>query len=164
MEVRSVEAVVRALNDAKVRYLIVGGVAVNAHGYERMTIDLDLVIQLNRPNIEAAWGALVSIGYIVKIPVSAAEFSNVTLREAWQREKGMLVLQFWSDIHRRTPIDIFVREPFDFEKEYSDALSYELPSGQSTKVVARQTLLKMKREAGRGQDLIDVEKLEKLYE
>ena len=164
MEVRSVEAVVRALNEAKVRYLIVGGVAVNAHGYERMTIDLDLVIQLNRPNIEAAWGALVNIGYIVKIPVSAAEFSNVTLREAWQREKGMLVLQFWSDIHRRTPIDIFVREPFDFEKEYSHALSYELPSGQTTKVVARQTLLKMKREAGRGQDLIDVEKLEKLYE
>jgi len=164
MEVRSVEAVVRALNEAGVRYLIVGGVAVNAHGYERMTIDLDLVIQLNRPNIEAAWGALVGIGYIVKIPVSAAEFSNVTLREAWQREKGMLVLQFWSDIHRRTPIDIFVREPFDFEKEYSDALSYPLPSGESTKVVARQTLLKMKREAGRGQDLIDVEKLEKLYE
>jgi hypothetical protein len=109
MEVRSVEAVIRALNEAKVRYLIVGGVSVNAHGYERMTIDLDLVIQLNRPNIEAAWGALVNIGYIVKIPISAAEFSNVTLREAWQREKGMLVLQFWSDIHRRTPIDIFVR-------------------------------------------------------
>ncbi len=30
MEVRSVEAIVRALNEARVQYLIVGGLAVNA--------------------------------------------------------------------------------------------------------------------------------------
>jgi len=35
MEVRSVEAIVRALNAAEVRYLIVGDLAVNAHGYVR---------------------------------------------------------------------------------------------------------------------------------
>jgi hypothetical protein len=51
MEVRSVEAIVRALNDAKVQYLIVDGLAVNAHGYERLTVDLDLVIGLSRDNI-----------------------------------------------------------------------------------------------------------------
>jgi hypothetical protein len=32
MEVRSVEGIVRALNTARVEYLIVGGLAVNAHG------------------------------------------------------------------------------------------------------------------------------------
>ena len=51
MEVRSVEAIVKALNDAKVQYLIVGGLAVNAHGYERFTNDVDLVIGLERDNI-----------------------------------------------------------------------------------------------------------------
>ena len=51
MEVRSVEAIVKALNGAKVKYLIVGGVAVVAHGYERLTKDLDLVIGLERENI-----------------------------------------------------------------------------------------------------------------
>ena len=40
MEVRSVEAIVKALNDAKVQYLIVGGLAVNAHGFVRLTRDL----------------------------------------------------------------------------------------------------------------------------
>lgn len=48
MEVRSVEAIVRALNDASVQYLIVGGLAVNAHGYERFTKDVDLVIGWSR--------------------------------------------------------------------------------------------------------------------
>ena len=51
MEVRSVEAVVKALNDAKVQYLIVGGLAVIAHGYERFTNDVDLVIGLEQDNI-----------------------------------------------------------------------------------------------------------------
>ncbi len=36
MEVRSVEAIMRALNTAEVQYLIVDGLAVNAHGYVRL--------------------------------------------------------------------------------------------------------------------------------
>ena len=35
MEARSFEAIVRALNEAGIRYLVVGGLAVNAHGYAR---------------------------------------------------------------------------------------------------------------------------------
>lgn len=50
MEVRSIEAIVRALNLAKVKYLNVGGLAVNAHGYERLTRDADLVIGLEPDN------------------------------------------------------------------------------------------------------------------
>lgn len=41
MEVRSIEAIVKALNDAEVRYLIVGGLAVSAHGFMRATRDVD---------------------------------------------------------------------------------------------------------------------------
>ena len=40
MELRSIEAVVGALHAAGVRYLIVGGLAVLAHGYQRTTVDL----------------------------------------------------------------------------------------------------------------------------
>ena len=44
MKVASVEAIVRTLDEHDVRFLIVGGIAVNAHGYGRTTFDLDLVI------------------------------------------------------------------------------------------------------------------------
>jgi predicted nucleotidyltransferase len=44
IELRSVETVVKALNDANVEYIIVGGLAVNAHGFVRMTRNLDLVL------------------------------------------------------------------------------------------------------------------------
>jgi hypothetical protein len=61
MEVRSIEAIVRALNGAGVEYLIVGGLAVNAHGYERFTKDVDLVIGLERENIIRGLHALLGI-------------------------------------------------------------------------------------------------------
>lgn len=43
-----IEQVSEALNRARVRYLVVGGVAVALHGYLRTTADLDLVVQLSR--------------------------------------------------------------------------------------------------------------------
>ncbi|NBR71847.1 MAG: hypothetical protein EBT75_07130 [Proteobacteria bacterium] len=162
MEVRSVEAVVRALNEAKVRYLIVGGVAVNVHGYVRLTMDLDLVIQLKPENIVAAWEAMEKIGYRARIPVSGKDFADEKKRELWRREKGMLVLQFWSDEHRRTQVDVFIREPFDFDREHATAPDHAIVPGVVAKIVGWDTLLQMKREAGRPKDLLDLEMLEKI--
>ncbi len=41
MKLASLEAIVRVLNDAHARYLVVGGLAVAAHGYGRATFDVD---------------------------------------------------------------------------------------------------------------------------
>jgi hypothetical protein len=113
MELRSVEAIVAALNRARVNYLIVGGLAVNAHGYQRLTVDVDLVIGLEPANITNGLHALEAIGYWPAIPISAEEFADERNRDMWRREKNMLVLKLWSDTHRRTPVDVFVYEPFD---------------------------------------------------
>ncbi len=40
------EDVFRALNKAKVRYLVVGGVAVNIYGHPRFTGDIDILLLL----------------------------------------------------------------------------------------------------------------------
>ncbi len=111
MEVRSIEAIIRALNAVDVKYLIVGGIAVNAHGYERLTQDIDLVIGLQPDNIVRGLNALLTIDYHLAIPVTPEEFAERGRREEWRREKGMVVLKLWSDAHRRTPIDVFIYEP-----------------------------------------------------
>jgi hypothetical protein len=108
MEVRSVEAIVRALNAAEAQYLIVGGLAVNAHGYERLTQDIDLVIRLTTENVVRGLRALGNIGYRMPIPVTPEQFADAANREAWRKEKNMTVLRLWSDLHRRTPVDVFV--------------------------------------------------------
>ena len=162
MEVRSVEAIVKALNGAKVKYLIVGGLAVVAHGYERLTNDVDLVISLKRQNIIRGLRALTGIGYNLKIPVTPEQFADPKLREKWRREKNMVVLQLWSGIHRRTPVDVFVHEPFDFQKEYSRAIREPVFGAGTAFIVSYKTLLRSKKTAGRGQDLVDIDKLRKL--
>jgi len=68
MEVRSVEAIVRALNAADVQYLTVDGLAVNAHGFVRLTRDVDIVLQLAPANVRRGLQALFEIGYRMSIP------------------------------------------------------------------------------------------------
>jgi hypothetical protein len=159
MEIRSVEAIVKALNEAKVQYLIVGGLAVNAHGFVRLTRDLDIVISLKKKNVLCGLRALFELGYRLAIPAKPEDFANKTIRERWRVERNMIVLKLWSDEHQRTPVDIFVYEPFDFAGEVRRAGDLEIYPGVSAKVVTLKTLLKMKREAGRPQDLIDIAEL-----
>src|SRR5216117_842124 len=122
MKLASFEALVAALEAAGVRYLVAGGLAVNAYGYLRFTKDVDLVVQLVPETIESAFRALATLGYRPMAPITATQFANPALRAGWIRDKGMQVLQFWSDQHRETPVDVFVTEPFPFDDEYRIAL------------------------------------------
>lgn len=159
METRSIETIVHALEDASVRYLIVGGLAVNAHGYSRMTRDIDLVMQLEPENAQRGLEALLGAGYRLMIPEKPEAFADPAMREKWRTEKGMIVLKLWSDEHRRTPIDVFVYEPFDFDREYSAAVWVEISPGLRAPIVSLPGLLQMKREAGRPRDLEDINEL-----
>jgi hypothetical protein len=162
MEVRSIETIVRSLNGARVQYLVVGGLAVIAHGYERFTRDVDLVIGLERENIIRGLRALMAAGYNLRIPVTPEQFADPALREEWRRDKNMVVLQLWSDVHRRTPVDVFVYEPFDFDRELRRALRVPVVGNEMAAIVSYDTLLQLKRSAGRPQDLADIDKLLKL--
>ncbi|HEU4771566.1 MAG TPA: hypothetical protein VFS68_05360, partial [Candidatus Udaeobacter sp.] len=57
------EAIARALNDAGVPFIIVGGIAVVEHGYGRNTVDVDMVIRLDRQSVLKAFEALGKLGY-----------------------------------------------------------------------------------------------------
>lgn len=76
----------------------------------------------------------------------------------------MLVLKFWSDAHRETPLDLFIYEPFDFAQEEARAVRSTQPDDPAAGFVDIPALVAMKRVAGRPQDLIDIEKLETLAE
>ena len=82
MKLASFEAIVRALNDGKVRYLIAGGLAVNAHGYLRFTKDVDFVLHLMPDNIQRAFAALGGLGYRPSVPITAEQFADAELRQS----------------------------------------------------------------------------------
>jgi hypothetical protein len=164
MEVRSVEAIVQALNAAGVRYLIAGGMAVVAHGYVRLTMDLDLILDLDEHNLRPALTALASLGYRPLAPVPLEQFIDAGIRAEWVRDKQLTVFTLFSTIHVKTEIDLFVEAPLDFARAYARAMSKEVAPGLAAPFVSLDDLLAMKRQAGRTKDLLDIEQLNKLGE
>lgn len=74
----------------------------------------------------------------------------------------MTVLNFHSDSRSATNIDVFVNEPFDFDVEYANAYVQEIIPGVPLRLVRLETLIALKRSAGRDKDLIDIEALTRI--
>lgn len=162
MEKRSVEAIIGALNGANVRYLIAGGLAVVAHGYVRFTADVDLIVDLEAANVRRAMTTLASLGYRPRAPVEVDEFADPAKRAQWVREKGLMVFSLYSAEHPATEVDLFVESPLDFEQAYRAAVRMEVATGVSATFIGLSDLLRLKQQAGRAQDLLDIDKLKAL--
>jgi len=159
----SVETILRALNDADVRYLVVGGVAVVLHGRLRVTADLDLVVQLEPANVGRAIAALERLGFRPRAPVAAASFADEAVRRGWIEQKGLTVFSLWSPGVPGFELDLFVAEPFDFDAAYDRATRVPLRTTHAP-VLSIDDLIAMKRAVGRPQDVDDVAALEALRE
>lgn len=159
----AIEQVLAALNEAGVRYIVVGGVAVVLHGHLRVTADLDLVVQLASGNVLQAMRALAQLGYRPRAPVAAEQFADPALRESWLRDKGLTVFGLWSSMHPGLEVDIFVSEPFDFDSAYARAARVPLDT-TSAIVVSLPDLIDLKLKAARAVDLADVDALRAISE
>jgi hypothetical protein len=148
-----------ALQRGRVRYLVVGGVAVVLHGHPRFTADLDLVVALDPENARAAVGALARLGYRPRAPVDGALFADPGTRQRWIDEKGLTVFTLWSPEHPATEVDLFVREPFPFAAAWARATTVDL-DGVKVPVASIEDLVALKRAAGRPKDLEDIRVLE----
>lgn len=162
MDRRHTIEIARAMGEAGVRFLIVGGVAVNLHGHLRYTKDLDLVIGLEPENLKKGLRILAGLGYRPKLPVDIEDFANPQVREDWVTRRNMLVFQLWCDERRELPVDVFVTEPFDFDAAWREARRRVNEEGVEFPVLDLRRLERMKREAGRPKDLEDAEALARI--
>ncbi len=76
----------------------------------------------------------------------------------------MKVLNFFSDQHRETSVDVFVTEPFDFQRESEDAIEGDLSPGVKVRFVSLPTLIAMKEAANRPRDIDDIQHLRWIQE
>jgi hypothetical protein len=163
MERRSIEAIAHALNQADVRFLVAGGMAVVAHGLVRFTADLDLILDPDTEALKRAIEALSTLGYGPRAPVAFATFADAGQRARWASEKGLTVFSLFSGAHKDTEVDLFLECPVDFDAAYSRALRTELPDGPTLTFVSLADLVELKRRAGRPRDLDDIAGLGSLH-
>ncbi len=157
------EDVFRTLEAEGVRFVVVGGVALVLHGVVRLTVDLDLMVEMSRENLTKLIAAMQALGYRPKPPVRAEEFIDPATRKRWKDEKGMQVFSFFHPKEQGKLIDVFVDEPIDYNEVERDK---QMIKAQDIKIpIASIRHLKMlKRISARPQDLADIEALETLEE
>ncbi len=155
------EAIFRGLHGARVRYLIVGAVAVNLHGVPRMTADLDLMVELTDKNLRTFVDTVVGLGYRPRVPVDAAAFLDPAKRREWRESKSMVMFTWVHPDRPYEEIDVFLDNPIDFGTAY--ARRQDVPVQDFTvSLTSVPDLIAMKRVAGREQDRSDIEALNRL--
>lgn len=153
--------VFRLLNDADVRYVVVGGIATILHGYIRATADIDLVVDLHADEASKTIRALTEGGFAARVPVDPMQFADPLRRAEWIETKGMKVFSLF---HRDMPelnVDLFADHPIPFDDLWSKSSVMDL-DGIPIRVCSVDHLIELKRIAGRHKDLADIEQLVKI--
>ena len=158
---KSVPDILRALADTGVQFVLVGGFAVQLHGFVRATLDLDLVLAMDDANLTKFIDVAKQFGLAPIIPVSIDSLKNAKQIDQWHKEKGMLAFALREPQVSGSVIDVLVRPEVTFDALHVDAATVDL-FGRSVKIASIDHLLFMKRIANRPKDRIDVEALEKI--
>lgn len=152
--------VLEGLTAKSIRYLVAGGFAVNFHQVQRATVDLDLVVQIERENLLRFIGLMKDLGFKPRLPVNPEDFAEDSIRQDWIQKKGMMVFSF---IHQKNPfevIDIFAEEPKPFDELWGARLEVSA-FGLKIPVIGKTDLIEMKQKANREKDRFDIAELKK---
>lgn len=134
----------------KVKYLTIGGFAVNIYGYGRNTGDIDIFIEDSIENRENLRKALKQSGI--------GDFENI---------KTMQFIPGWTDIslNFNLRLDIMTSvlglENHDFQELLDKAYITEI-SGIPVYFLDYENLIKAKKATNRPKDILDIEELEKI--
>ncbi len=150
-----------ALSEAEVSYVVVGGAAVVLQGHARMTVDLDLVLDLEPASVRAALDVLLGLGMLPRLPVDPYQFADPVVREQWRTERNLIVFSLYDPADPFREVDLFSASPLPWEELRSQARAVQL-GDIHVPVASLEHLITMKRAAGRPQDLADVAALERL--
>ena len=138
---------INALNEADVRYILVGGYSVVLHGYSRTTGDMDLWMERTSENYER----IIKAFQIFGMPLFDMTESNFLSHPIWD------VFTFGTP---PVAIDIMVKiEGLNFEEVFKKAVYFE-DDELKIRTINRNDLIAAKKIAGRAKDINDLENLE----
>ena len=146
--VEELHAVAAALRAAGIPYAVCGGIAVTVYGATRSTKDIDIAIA--QEHLSAALSAVAPLGY--NIPAGPMTFGLGTPQERHVQRVNKI------EGAAHLVLDLLIADAA-YSGVLDDRVDVPLPDGTIT-FVSRDTLLRMKRLAGRPIDLADIEKLE----
>ncbi len=146
--VDELQAIAAALTAAEIPYAVCGGIAVTVHGATRSTKDLDILVLPS--DVARVLEVVRPLGYVfAALPMI---FEEGTPRERHVQRVTKIVGK------DHLLLDLLAAAGA-LAGTLEDRLEVRLEEGPLM-VVSRETLIRMKRLAGRAQDLADLERLE----
>lgn len=152
---------IKTLADADIEYVLVGGLAVALHGYQRVTMDVDVVLAMNEENLRRFIDCAKTADLRPVIPVSLDSLARPELIEQWCNEKGMLAFGLRGPDAMATVMDVLVKPVIPFLDLRRDATIINV-GPLKVPVASIEHLIAMKTGTGRSKDVIDIEELRKI--
>jgi hypothetical protein len=137
-------ALVAALNQNKVQFVIVGAHAVAFHGYSRGTKDLDILIRPTPANLSRVLAALKEFGF-GSLGLTESDFTGDNVVQLGYPPNRVDFLSAISGVDTETAWKTRIKGTYQ---------------GLPAYFISRECLLENKRTADRGQDRLDVQKLD----
>ena len=157
------EEIFQQLNHQKVKYLVVGGIAVNLYGFYRATEDVDIILYLEDSNLKKFVKAVKKLNLVPRVPVRVEDFANKELRQVWIKEKNMKAFTLYDPDYQKKYLDVVIDHSVSFREAYKERQIFK-DGKLSIPVISISDLIKMKKAASRERDKIDIKGLRQIEE
>lgn len=144
----------------EVRYLLVGGLAMNLHGVPRMTMDVDIMLALDDANLEHFFAVAEELKLRPALPVSLKELSDPAKRETWINERHLIAFSLCCADKFAPAVDVLIGTGLPFEAAHARRIMREI-NGVPVSLAAVEDMIALKASAGRAQDQADIEHLKR---
>jgi hypothetical protein len=104
------------LTAAGVEFVVGGGVACVLHGVERVTLDLDIAVEMTATNLDRLVNAVERLRLQPRIPVSLVDLADPDFVRSMVIEKGALVFSLTDSANPLRDLDIFLSPALSFER------------------------------------------------
>ncbi len=153
----------KLLSEARVEFVLVGGLAVALQGYQRLTMDVDIVLAMDASNLQRFITCARDADLQPVMPVALEDLARPERLAQWHDEKHMLAFSLQARDAVATVLDVMIRPVVDFDTLKTAAT--EVGIGPLTIAVASiDHLIAMKSGTGRSKDQIDIDELRKIQQ
>jgi hypothetical protein len=155
------DEILRTLLAHGVEFLVIGGLAVAAHGYARATKDVDVVPAATAENRRRLYAALVDLD---AEPAELGDFRPEELPVPFSPE-GLEDGGNWTLRTRAGRVDVMQWVPGideGYERLRPNAIEDDVPGVGRVAFAGYDDLVAMKRTANRPEDRVDLERLERI--
>lgn len=153
----------RCLHEHRVRYLLVGGLAMNLHGVPRMTMDVDIVLALDDANLDAFMACARQLRLKPQAPVPLESLKDPAQRRQWIEAKHMIAFSLSAPTASGATVDVLIKHPLDIDAAFASAVTRDV-GGVPVPLCAIKDMIALKQNTGRRQDESDIEHLRRIQE